>query len=303
MKRRTIGFVAGVVIAVAVAAWRLPYRREAILLRQENGRLRELTSTQAKSEAALQEQVDALGTQLQASEARNPELWQAAASIQKQNRGAVAPEQGRGRSQPGADQEAIRFSKKNLPQVEFHALDDKFELTDAAKELLEVTPEESGRLNAVLAELRNRIQAHDTASTQPVAPAAVKDEDIGQFFRTRDGEKGAYRVPPFGADDQRELREWLNQSVNAILGDDRYEVFQKNSRSWLDEWLGGTEDKIVAFVARNNAEGQPEYEWMIKFNTPSFHGTMSAGPGGPAIPDKFSYLFEAAKHNPGSKTQ
>jgi hypothetical protein len=161
-----------------------------------------------------------------------------------------------------------------------------------SKDLLKLTPEELVRITVALQEFQQRIQAHDLAVVRQVPAEEVKDEDIGRFLKRIPGQLTTFRIPPFSPQEQQDLKEWFGQRLEEILGGKRSRLLVRNANSSLDFWLGGTEDKILAFVDRVDSDNSPVSDWMVKFNTPSSHGTYSGESRNESVPPQFKYLFD-----------
>jgi hypothetical protein len=282
-------------------------REEFTALQQENTRFssHQMTSENIKARASLQKEAETLRVRLQDSEKSNAQLRSELALLRSQNPGGTIQPQNAAASnkledRAEDDQNYVRVKRANLQSIRFDSLSDNFELTEQAMDLLEVTPEESKRLESILGELKQRVQTHDSQHSQEISANEVKDTDIARFLQGKEGQKTIYRIPPYSEEQRVEVREWFDRTVGEILDGERNDLFANNAKRSLDFWLGGTEDKIVAFVDRFDPQGRPlEHEWMIRFNTPSSHGIYS-GKGKLAVPLQLRYLFEAVENRPPS---
>jgi RNA polymerase sigma factor (sigma-70 family) len=300
-KTKTALFSVVLVAAIGPTAF-LHHQRQLTL--EENVRLLQRQSELMASNTRLLEQVTTLESQTQALEQTNRFLRLPSGLVVAQGRAAQgqAP---RGvaalgtAGQPDSEPGVIRLRKENLSRVQFEALNEKFELTETAKDLVQITPEESGRIAAALQEFKERIHAHDLAAVRQVPIEEVKDEDIVRFLKGTPGQATIFQIPPFRSQEQQALQEWFRSRLEENLGSERSQVLTRNAKVSLDFWLGGTEDKLVAFVDQVDSGNSFLNNWMIKFNTPSSHGTYSGGARDEAVPPHLKYLFDIhqpAKH-------
>lgn len=299
-KNKTALISIAVVAALGLAVWLGHQQR---LTRQENTRLQQRLSELVSSNVLLGEEASRLASYGQALGQSNEVLRATAASLARRKDALEAQLQDRARNpNPAAPTESepgtIRLRKENLNRVQFEAINQNWELTETAKDLLQLTPEELARITRVLQEIQQRVQTHDLAAARQAPIGEIKDKDIIQFLERTPGQPTAFRIPPFSQSEQAVLRQWFEQTLDSILGPERRLSFLRNSRLTLDFWLGGTEDKIIAFVDQVDSNNAPVSHWMVKFNTPSSQGTHSGASRHDPVPPQFKYLFDI--HQPSN---
>ena len=300
-KTKTALISVALVGAAGAVLWLLLQQR---VTRQEDARLLQRQSELIASNALLGEEVSRLASQAKALEQTNQVLREQVAILERQNlalhaQARSSPPSVSTAAQHGSEPGAIRLRKENLPRLQFDAVNENFELTETSKDLLQLTPEESARITAALQELKQRIQAHDLAEVRQVPVEELKDEDIVRFLKSTPGQPTTYLIPPFSPQEQQSIKEWFGQHLGEILGPGRSFLLVKNARFMLDFWLGGTEAKILAFVDQRDSGNAPVNAWMVKFNTPSSHGTYSGGSRAEPVPPQLRHLFEI--HQPPSQ--
>jgi hypothetical protein len=280
--------------------------RHGQTMREENARLLQNQSELSAANALLTEQVNRLEREANAVQQTNQSLREQVAALENQTR--TLRSQGQSQTQqlaPAGHEDAeagvIRFRKENVPLLRFEAMNEQFELTEPSKDVFQLTPEESSRVTAVLQDLKQRVHTHDLAEARPVPIEEVKDEDILRFLKGNPGQPTAFRIPPFNQQEQQQLKDWFAQSIEEVLGSERSVLFVNNARFSLDFWLGGAEDKILAFVDEMNADKPPVSSWMVKFNTPSSRGTYSGGSMSEPVPSRFKYLFDIHQSAPADR--
>jgi len=195
---------------------------------------------------------------------------------------------------PAADSNTVRvrLSKTTLQHLRFNSFQG-FEVTDEARQLLGVTPEESARLQAVLDELQQRVQAHDAANTHEVSFTDLNDPKYATLTAMvanggkNTGQLTAYRISPDTEAEQAAAKEWLDQNVGNILGPERSAMFLDHAQGALGMVLGGTDDRIVVF----RDEGAFTNWYMYYGN-----GGISGNSGKDTVPKELQYLF-APKDN------
>jgi hypothetical protein len=191
-----------------------------------------------------------------------------------------------------SDTVQVRLSQATLQHLRFNSFQG-FELTDEAQQLLGVTPEESARLQAVLDELQQRVQAHDAANTHEISFTDLNDPKYATLTAMvsnggkNTGQLTAYRISPDTEAEQAAAKEWLNQNVGNILGPERSAVFLGHAQDALGMVLGGTDDRIVVF----RDEGAFTNWYMYYGN-----GGISGNSGKDTVPKELQYLF-APKDN------
>ena len=120
--------------------------------------------------------------------------------------------------------------------------------------LLAMTPGEASQVQDTLTSLRNRIDAHQRASVRAVTTTDITDTFGLKFMQNAQKgnsyKRSFFEIPPLSPDELLAQRQWLSESFNKTLGDERGGIlFQKMLEydSMREFWLTPNTTKIYAF--------------------------------------------------------
>jgi len=300
-KLKTTGVTALVMAAVCIP---LVLHHSNRKLKLENDQLatqlRDKTSELTEAQTSLVRQIETLQSRLLESDTEKLTLRQQVSALQ--NRVAALSSAKPALSAPApdtapAENDFVRVKRANIANVHYDVLTPDLQLADTAIDLLELTLAESAQIKGAVGELRKKVQNHDLAQLKQVPPAEVLDADIVRFLAGKDGQVSTFRISPYAPEEQQTLRKGLEKDLQEIIGPQRSARFFENARYSLDFWFGLREDKLLALIDRADASGQPEREWMIKFNTASSQGSYS-GKSPNTVPTQLRYLYDAAEPKP-----
>jgi hypothetical protein len=182
----------------------------------------------------------------------------------------------------------VQLDKEILKKIGFHSFNG-FELTDAVRALLGITPDESARLQAVLDELQKRIQTHDAANTKEISLNDLSGQwqynaFVAQVGHEAGGQISVYDIAP--NPDGEAIQSWLGQNVGAILGDERGAIFMDHANDTVGMMVGSGQDRIVVF-RDTTKDGQTSTQWWSYYG-----GNISGNNGNESVPQEFQYLFQ-----------
>ncbi len=189
----------------------------------------------------------------------------------------------------------IGVDKEILKSIHFDLVDENFILTDLAKGALGLTPTEANQAQAVLNEMKVRIQDYQRANLKQVTREQMEEPGNWDYVFEAPGHVTLYQIPEMSDGQRASLQKLFSTNLTSAVGSDRADVMLQRAMVSDALWLGKGEHIELAFrdSATSNAGG-PLTEWDEDIYNSSGGSGGTHGQSKGLIAPKWAYLFELA---------